>query len=116
MSAICASKAERPIASTSGTINRSTAGIRAATKYAANPANTSSQCTISHADTRSSRTISAPTANAAQPIATVSMRLSSVWRRRVSVSAAMNINPAPMRRSMNRWFRNTVLSARAPAR
>ena len=34
---------------------------RGATKYAANPASASSQCTISHADTRSSRTISAPT-------------------------------------------------------
>ena len=58
---ICASKAERPIASISGTINRSAAGLRGATKYVANPASASNQCTISHADTRSSRTISAPT-------------------------------------------------------
>ena len=89
---------------------RSAAGKRGATKYMAMPASASTQCTISHADTRSRRTISAPTANAAQPMATVSMRLSSECRRRVSVSAATTSSAAPTIRSANRALRNSVLS------
>ena len=76
----------------------------------ANPASASTQCTISQADTRSSRTISAPTANAAQPMAIVSIRLSSVCRSRVSVSAATASNPAPTIRSAKRELKNSVLS------
>ena len=107
----CASTALMPSPNTSGPTRLRTLGMRKPNRKTASAAAANVQCTSNQAETSSKRATSAPTANAAQPMPVVSIRLSSRWCSRSNVRAAAIIRTAPTSRSRNRPFQKSASRA-----